>query len=88
MSSSINITLLSHCTKLTIDKYPWVTDFNSSFINYLNKSEIMDLIGVMLETASQNNFNGSVRYVLSFSFKYISKVLPTFYFVFIASLWL
>lgn len=64
MSSSINITLLSNCTKLTIDKYPWVTDFNSSLINYLNKSELMDLVAVMLETASQNTYNGSIRYVL------------------------
>lgn len=67
MSASINITLLSNCTKLTIDKYPWVTDFNSSYIDYLNRSDILDLIAVILETASnqlQYNESGSIRYVL------------------------
>lgn len=63
MSSSINMTLLSNCTKLTIDKYPWVTDFNSSLIDYLNRTEILNLIAVILETASHNTVNGSVRYV-------------------------
>uniref|UniRef100_A0A336K3G4 CSON002393 protein n=1 Tax=Culicoides sonorensis TaxID=179676 RepID=A0A336K3G4_CULSO len=67
MSSSINITLLSNCTKLTIDKYPWVTEFNSSLIDYLNRTEILDLIAVILDTASfqQQHSNGSVRDFIS-----------------------
>lgn len=59
----INATLLSNCTKSTIDKYQWVTDINSSFIDFMNQTEVLDLIAIILDTEKQQTPSsaGSIR---------------------------
>ncbi|XP_063703924.1 tachykinin-like peptides receptor 86C [Culicoides brevitarsis] len=77
MSSSINITLLSKCTQHTIDKYPWVTDYNSTLISNLNKTELLDLIAEMLQTPTPENFTGNIRnYITSCLFSHPRFELP------------
>ncbi|KFB46120.1 hypothetical protein ZHAS_00014099 [Anopheles sinensis] len=48
MSESVEMELLINCTQATIQRFPWSTDYNTTVISELNRTEILDVLGEMI----------------------------------------
>uniref|UniRef100_A0A182XW37 G-protein coupled receptors family 1 profile domain-containing protein n=1 Tax=Anopheles stephensi TaxID=30069 RepID=A0A182XW37_ANOST len=48
MSESVELELLINCTQATVLRFPWSTDFNTTVIGELNRTEVLDVLGEMI----------------------------------------
>ncbi|XP_049537972.1 tachykinin-like peptides receptor 86C [Anopheles darlingi] len=48
MSESVELERLINCTQATIQRFPWSTDYNTTVISELNRTEILDVLGEMI----------------------------------------